>query len=44
METVSKTCPFKIGQYHLSLLNYPCEEAYEHVLGVILVIYAYKDA
>ena len=32
METVSKTCPFKIGQYCLALLNSPQEEAYEHLL------------
>ena len=31
METVSKMCPFKLGQYHLALLNSPKEEAYEHL-------------
>ena len=29
METVSKMCLFKIGQYHLALLNSPPREAYE---------------
>ena len=37
METVSKTCLFKIGQYHLALLNSPQEEAYEHLFGGLLV-------
>ena len=36
METVSKMCPFKIGQYHLALLNSPHEEAYEHLFGGFL--------
>ena len=31
METVSKMCPFKIGQYCLAELNSPPEEAYEHL-------------
>ena len=38
METVSKTCIFKIGQYHLDLLNSPQEEAYEHLFGGLLII------
>ena len=38
METVSKTCLFKIGQYHLALLNSSCEEAYEHLFRGLLVI------
>ena len=38
METVSKTCLFKIGQYHLALLNSPQEEAYEHLFKALLVI------
>ena len=40
METVSKMCLFKIGQYHLALLNSPQEKAYEHLLGHLLVIHA----
>ena len=40
METVSKTCLFKIGQYHLALLYSPQEEAYEHLFGGFLVILA----
>ena len=36
METVSKTCPFKTGQYHLALLNSPQEEAYEHLFVGLL--------
>ena len=37
METVSKTCLFKIGQYFLALLNSPQEEAYKHLFGGLLV-------
>ena len=36
METVSKTYHFKIGQYHLALLNSPQEEAYKHLFGGLL--------
>ena len=36
METVSKTYHFKIGQYHLALLNSPEEEAYKHLFGGLL--------
>ena len=32
-ETVSNMCHFKLGQYHLALLNSPCEEAYKHPFG-----------
>ena len=38
METVSKMCLFKTGQYHLALLNSPQQEAYEHLFGGLLVI------
>ena len=38
METVSKMCLFKIGQYHLALHNSPQEEACEHLFGGLLVI------
>ena len=38
METVCKMCLFKIGQYHLALLNSPQEEAYEHLFRGLLVI------
>ena len=38
METVSKMCLFKIGQYHLALHNSPQEEACEHLFGSLLVI------
>ena len=38
METVSKTCDFKLGQYHLALLNSPQKEAYEHLLEAFLII------
>ena len=31
MERVSKMCHFKLGQYHLALLNSPQEEAYRHL-------------
>ena len=37
METVSKVCLFKIGQYCLALLNSPQEQAYEHLFGGLLV-------
>ena len=36
METVFKTCPFKIRQNHLALLNSPNGEAYEHLCGGLL--------
>ena len=36
METVSKTCHLKLGQYHLALLNSPQGEAYEHLFGCLL--------
>ena len=36
METVSKTCLFTIGQYHLALLNFPQEEAYEHLFRCLI--------
>ena len=36
MDTVSKTCLFKIGKYHLALLNSPWEEAYKHLFGGLL--------
>ena len=36
METVSKTCHYKLGQYHLALLNSLQEEAYEHLFKGIL--------
>ena len=39
METVSKMCLFKIGQYHLALPNSPQKEAYEHLRGGLLFIY-----
>ena len=38
METVSKTCLFKIGEYCLALLNSPQEEAYKHLFRDLLVI------
>ena len=38
METVSKMCFFKIGQYCLALLKSPQEKAYEHLFGCLLVI------
>ena len=31
MKTVSKMCHFKLGQYHLALLNSPEKEAYKHL-------------
>ena len=39
METVSKMCPFRTGQYCLALLNSPQEEAYEHLFGGLLFTY-----
>ena len=36
-ETVSKTCLFRIGQYHLALLNSPQKEAYEYMFKGPLV-------
>ena len=36
-EAVSKTCLFKIGQYHLALLNSPHKEAYVHLFRGLLV-------
>ena len=36
METVSKRCHFKSGQYHLPLLNSPQEETYEHLFRGLL--------
>ena len=36
METVSKICHFKLGQYHLALLNSPHEEAYKHLFRGLL--------
>ena len=36
METVSKTCHFKLGQCHLALLSSPHEEAYEHLFKDLL--------
>ena len=36
IETVSKMCHFKSGQYHLVLLNSPQEEAYEHLFRGLL--------
>ena len=38
MENVSKKCLFKIEQYHLALLNSPCEGAYEHLFRGRLVV------
>ena len=38
METVSKMCLFKIGQYHFTLLNSSHEEADEHLFGGLLFI------
>ena len=38
METLSKTCLFEIGQYHLALLNSPQEEAYEHLFRGLLFV------
>ena len=38
METVSKMCLFKIGQYHLTLLNPPQEEAYQHLIRALLLL------
>ena len=35
--TVSKMCLFKIGQYHLALLNSPQEEAYKQLFEGLLV-------
>ena len=32
----SKTCHYKLGQYHLALLNSPQEEAYEHLFKGLL--------
>ena len=32
MVRVSKTCHFKLGQYHLALFNSPQKEAYKHLL------------
>ena len=40
MENVCKTCPFKIGQYHLALLSTPHEEAYKHLFRGFLLIQA----
>ena len=37
METVSKTCPVKIGQYCLVLCSSPQAEAYEHLFGGLLL-------
>ena len=37
MKTVSKMCLFKIGQYHLALLNSP-QEAYDHLFRGLLLI------
>ena len=36
METVSEMCHFKLGQYHLALINSPQEEAYEHLFKGLL--------
>ena len=36
MEIVSKMCLFKLGQYHLALLNSPQVEAYKHIFGGLL--------
>ena len=36
LETVSKMCHLKLGQYHLALLNSPHEEAYEHLYRGLL--------
>ena len=36
METVSKACHFKLGQYHVALLNSPQEEAYKHLFRGLL--------
>ena len=36
METVSKMCHFKLGQYHLALLNSPQEDAYKHLFKGLL--------
>ena len=38
METVSKTCHFKLGDYCLALLNSPQKEAYEHLFKDLLAI------
>ena len=38
MKTVPNICLFKIGQYHLALLNSPQKEAYKHLLGGVLAI------
>ena len=40
METMSKTFLFKIGQYHLALLNSPQDEAYEHLFRGLLFTWA----
>ena len=40
LETVSKMCLFKIGQYILALLNSPDEEAYEHLFRGFLFMEA----
>ena len=36
MGAVSKTCHFKLGQYHLALLMSPHEEAYKHLFEGLL--------
>ena len=36
METVFKMSHFKLGQYHLALLNSPQKEAYEHLFKGLL--------
>ena len=38
VETVSKPCLFKKGQYHLALLNSPQEKAYKHMFRDLLFI------
>ena len=42
METVSKVCLFKIGQYHLALLNSPQEEAYKYLCRGLLIYLGLK--
>ena len=40
MESVSKSCHFQLGQYHLGLPNSPQKEACKHLFEGLLVIQA----
>ena len=44
METVYKMCHFKLGQYHLALLNSPQDEAYEHLFEGLLSYLGLEEA